>query len=91
MLGAAPAQATGQPGLVGQPVTSAYADQGRTTSDGRSGWWRRPSAVVRKDQDNEASELAYLCDVHAILALDHLLIGRNEENAKCAKSSFNDN
>jgi hypothetical protein len=83
MLGAAPAQATGQPGMVGQPTAVTSYD------DGRGGWWKR-GLSVRKDQDNEANALLYLCDIH-ILGLDHLLVGKNEENAKCANASFNDN
>ena len=58
--------------------------------------WRMPLRNLffirlRKNQTNEANNFTYACDTHAAAALDHQLMGQNQENGKCAQSSFNDN
>ena len=59
----------------------------RPGSNSPNPWW---GTWFGKDQNNESTSLIYLCDIH-ILSLDHTGIGKNEENGKCAQSSFNAN
>src|SRR5262245_40039195 len=90
MLSAVPAQATEQPA----PVAGSEA----STLDSpytMGGYGHASHVKVKvKKQSNKSSDFLpiSICDVH-VLGLDHLNLGilgsvKNEENAKCANSSF---
>lgn len=96
VLGAGPAQANDQPSpSPNRQATTPQDPQSTPTSQGdylprprhyNNIWWVKKD----KEQKNESNNVIYLCDVH-ILSLDHILVGKSEENGKCAQSSYNSN
>lgn len=92
VLSAAPAQAQTAPASATQIVTSPGCfDDGLGCRE--QGW--RPTLNLDKKHDfnkaqrNKSFNVLNLCDTH-ILGLDHLL-AQNNEQGKCAQSSFNNN